>query len=415
MSQPTARPSNPPAASAGSPAGRPGGGPPRATVCELRLGAFKSYAGSVLPLAPITLLHGASGAGKSNALDGLAALSGLAGGAELPDALAGVRGGLAGCVPHGQQGFRLGCAVAAPGGGTVRLEVAVRVDGGPRIVAERLTEQSPDGGAPRVLLATGAEDPARSRINALWHSDGRQGDIRAPLSATALLTAQLPLRVAGANPAERRVLAGAEAVLTALREVFPVDPVPALMRGWVPAADDSRLRTSAQNLSAVVARIQGECRIRYGVLVRSMRAASPYPVRELRVLRESRDGVERVIAALDEGTADLLSSGLLRQLAFTTVLLTGPGVLQMESAAEVPDPERLLTVLAEDLDAGLGDEQVGELLRVAGEVVARGHVRLLATAREVPVAAAKEGALALRCRRDPATGCSVLESDTMGV
>ena len=49
--------------------------PHRATVRELRLGAFKSHLGGVLPLAPITLLHGPCGAGKSNALDALAALS----------------------------------------------------------------------------------------------------------------------------------------------------------------------------------------------------------------------------------------------------------------------------------------------------------------------------------------------------
>ena len=42
--------------------------PARATVQELRLAAFKSYLGGVLPLAPITLLHGACGSGKSNAL-----------------------------------------------------------------------------------------------------------------------------------------------------------------------------------------------------------------------------------------------------------------------------------------------------------------------------------------------------------
>ena len=373
--------------------------PPRlATVQELRLVAFKSHAGTVLPLAPVTLLHGPPGTGKSNALDGLVALSGLAGGEELAEALSGVRGGLAGCVPHGRQGFRIGCSVGTPQG-TVALEVAVRTDGGPRIVAERLTQGD------RVLLSTGEEDRARGRVNATWHSDGRQGDIRAPLSAASLLTAQLPLRVAGATAGERRVLAGAEYLLTALREVFPIDPVPSLMRGWVPAADDARLRSSAENLSAVIARIEGECRIRYGKLVQTMRAGSPFPVAGLGVLRDGPGTAGRVIAALDEGggsrtMAASMGAGTLRQLAFAAVLLTGPGVLQMESAGEVPDAERLLTVLAEDLDPAL--------LPLAREVVARGHVRLLATGRE-PAAAGPE-VLNLGCRRDPGSGRSVLGS-----
>lgn len=374
--------------------------PPRlATVQELRLVAFKSHAGTVLPLAPVTVLHGASGAGKSNALDALVALAGLAGGEELPEALSGVRGGLAGCVPYGRQGFRLGCSVGTPQG-VVALEVSVRTDGRPRIVAERLTQ---DGA---LLLSTGEEDPTRARINATWHSDGRQGDIRAPLSASCLLTAQLPLRVAGANPGEQRVLRAVEHLLTALREVFPIDPVPSLMRGWVPETDDARLRTSAENLSAVIARIEGECRIRYGKLVQAVRSGTPFPVAGLGVLRDGPvvpAGAGRVIAALEEGgghrtSAASMGAAALRRLAFATVLLTGPGVLQVSSAGEVPDVDRLLTVLAEELDLGL--------LPLAGEVVARGHVRLLATSGE---AAAGEGVRNLACRRDPATGRSVLE------
>ena len=371
--------------------------PRRATVQELRLGAFKSHLGGVLPLAPVTLLHGDCGSGKSNALDALVALSGLAGGEELQQALSGVRGGLAGCVPHGRQGFRLGCSVGTPQG-TVRLDVAVRTDGRPRIVAERLAL------GPLPLLSTGAQ--ARDRIDAAWHSDGRQGDIHAPLSALSLLSAQLPLRVAGATPGERRVLTAVEYLLTALRELFAVDPVPVLMRGWVPASDDARLRGSAENLAAVIARIQGECRIRYGRLVQTLRAGSALPVAGLGVLRDTSGGPERVITAVDEGgghwtSAELLGAGTLRRLAFATVLLTGPGVLQMTSAAEVPDADRLLTVLAEDLDP----ELCAGLLPLALEVVARGHIRLLATGR---TPARLPGVREVHCGRDPVTGRSVL-------
>ncbi|MHA6763330.1 AAA family ATPase [Streptacidiphilus sp. PAMC 29251] len=374
--------------------------------------AFKSHVGTVLPLAPVTLLEGASGTGKSNVLDGLAVLSGLAGGDELTEALAGVRGGLPGCVPHGRQGFRLGCTVETPQGAAVRLEVAVRTDGGPRIVAERITE-SRGGGPQQVLLSTAEEDRARGRLNAAWHSDGRQGDIRAPLASGSLLASQLPLRIAGATAGEQRVLAAVEGLLTALREVFPVDPVPALMRGWVPTGDDARLRSTGENLSAVLARIQGECRIRYGRLVQTVRAASPHPVRDLGVLRGRReDGAEQVVAALWEAEhgctgAPVMSGGLLRQLAFATVLLTGPGVLQMESAA-VPDAERLLTVLAEDLDP--------RLLGLAVEVAARGHVRVLATMG--PLAglgpgSVPDGVRVVGCRRDPDTGTSTLDTSTL--
>jgi hypothetical protein len=389
----------------------------RPVVEELRLRAFKSYRGEVLPLAPVTVLHGPSGTGKSNALDALAALSALAGGSEIVTALDGqgnggaipaVRGGLLGCIPYGRRSFLLGCTVGTPEG-PVSLDVAVRVDGPVRITKERLCCGD------EVLMETGEEDPARSRINVSWYSGGRQGYIRAPLTSEKMISAQLPLRVAGATPGEHRVLAAAEHVLTALREVFPIDPVPQLMRMPVPARDDARLRSSAANISAVLARIEGECRIRFGRLVGAMRAVSPHPVTELSVVRGRIDakGTEGVLAVLQEGelgrtTADRLGSGALRFLAIATVLLTGPGVLQMAPALEVPDARRLLTVLADNLAAGLTGAQAAELLTLAGEVTRRGHVRLLASVQEDTAVRGLADVLAIGCRRDPATGRSVL-------
>lgn len=75
-------------------------------ISELRLTAFKSFRDVTLPLAPLTVLIGRNGGGKSNALDALEVLSRLAKGAEIRDALDGVsrdagpvRGGVEGCPP----------------------------------------------------------------------------------------------------------------------------------------------------------------------------------------------------------------------------------------------------------------------------------------------------------------------------
>ncbi|RAG87625.1 ATP-binding protein [Streptacidiphilus pinicola] len=357
--------------------------PLRPELAELRLTAFKSYRDAVLPLGPVTLLHGAPGAGKSNALEALVVLAALAEGEEAGAALAGVRGGAAGCAPFGEELIRLGCSVDGPQG-VVRLDVTVCATGAEVVVAaERLAV---DG---RLLVTTGAVDPIAGRIDVAWHSDGRQGDIRAPLSAAGLVTAQLPLRVAGATAGERLVLGAAEQVLTALRETFGLDPAPARMRDWVRAADDARLRGTAENLSAVIARIEGECRIRFGRLVQAACGMGAVPVTGLGALRRSApDGAVHVCAALDEPggrrvAAETLPSGVLRQLAFATALLTGPGVLQMSPAAEIPDAERLLQILADGLDLGLPPDRTAALLQLATEVAARGHVRLLATAGAV--------------------------------
>ena len=80
-------------------------------VEEVRLTRFKSFRDAVLPLDPLTLIVGRNGSGKSNALDGLWALSRLATGDDVRDALDGgrdgpaVRGGAAGCAPFGESAF----------------------------------------------------------------------------------------------------------------------------------------------------------------------------------------------------------------------------------------------------------------------------------------------------------------------
>ncbi|OIV38107.1 hypothetical protein BIV57_07570 [Mangrovactinospora gilvigrisea] len=419
----------------------------RPAVTEVRLTGFKSYRRAVLPLAPLTVLCGPSGAGKSNALDGLEVLSRLALGRPLAESLDGggdgpaarpVRGGAAGCAPLDRRGFLLGCTVETRHG-PIRLDVAVEVRPEPRIVRERLT------GHGRILLETlhphgGFEGAgsARGTLHGAWHSDVPGGQIRAPFDDDRLLTAQLPLRIAGATAAERQVSMAAEEVLVALRGVYPSEPVPQLMRGpGVPG--DTMLRRHADNIAAVVERIQQECRFRHGRLLRAVQSVSPLPVRALQVRREPGPGRagERLVAGFREAVAggsgvgfgsgfgsgagsgsgsgddgrlvplESASDGLLRFLAFASVLLTGPGVLQMDPV-DVPDADRLLTVLAEDMDAGMARGQQLALLRLAAEMCALGHVRAVGAVHDPGAAADVPGAALVHCRRDPETGASVL-------
>ncbi|MFI6847370.1 ATP-binding protein [Kitasatospora sp. NBC_00085] len=410
------------------------GRPPaqRPTLEELRLTSFKSYRRATLPLAPLTVLHGPAGVGKSNALDALAVLSRLALGEEITDSLDGlpgrrgplgtpVRGGLAGCVPHGRNALILGCTVRSSDG-PIGLDVVIRTDGPVRIAREQLTL---DG---RTLVETGEQDLRHHRTNVSWHNDTRQGDIRAPFPNTTLVTAQIPLRVAGSSPGERKVLAATEHLLTALREVFPVHPVPALMRDWARPDPQARLLSTAANISSVVARLSGECARRYGRLLRVVQSAAPYPLLGLDLARRGTGAGERVLAVFDEGVrgrtgADQASDGMLRHLAFAAVLLTGAGVLDLDAAAEVPWAHRQLTVLAEDLGAGLGTEQTASLLRLAREMCGRHQLRVLGALQEP--AAAREalggagelspGVALVECRRDPGSGHTVLRTETARV
>ncbi|MFB7946977.1 AAA family ATPase [Kitasatospora phosalacinea] len=389
----------------------------RPTVEELRLTSFKSYRRATLPMSPLTVLHGPSGAGKSNALDALAVLSRLALGEEIRPSLDGlggprgplahpVRGGLNGCVPHGRNAIILGCTVRSCVG-TIRLEVVVRTDGRVRIAREWLTLDD------RTLMETGEQDLTRGRVNVTWHNDSRQGDIRAPLPSGSLITAQLPLRVAGSSNGERKVLAAAEQVLTALREVFALHPVPAAMRGWNRPEPQARLLGTAANVSAVLDRLEHECPRRWARLLRAVQAAAPHPLLGLGVARRGDGDRQRLLAVFDEGVlgrtgADQAADGMLRLLAFAAVLLTGAAVLDVDPAIEVPDAHRQLVLLAEDLGAGLATDQVAALLALAREVTGKGDIRLLATLQEPGPALGPDGVELVECRRDPATGHSLL-------
>ncbi|WP_051967681.1 AAA family ATPase [Kitasatospora mediocidica] len=393
----------------------------RPTVEEVRLTSFKSYRRATLPLSPVTVIHGPSGVGKSNALDAVAVLSRLALGEEIGPSLDGVggaggplagavRGGLLGCVPHGRNAIILGCTVRSCAG-PIRLEVVIRTDGRVRVARESLAL---DG---RTLVETGEQDVGNGRINVTWHNDSRQGDIRAPFPSTSLIVTQIPLRVAGSSPGERLVLAAAEQLLTALREIFPVHPVPALMRGWVRPEAEARLLPTAANMSAVLARLQGECPRRYGRLLKAVQSAAPYPLLGLDVARRGTQAQERLLAVFDEGVlgrtgADQASDGMLRLLAFAAVLLTGAEVLDVDPAVEVPWARRQLTVLAEDLGAGLAADQTAGLLRLAREMCGKEHVRLLAAVQDAVVVRPVAGVELVECRRDPMTGHSVLRAES---
>ncbi|MBV9023238.1 MAG: AAA family ATPase [Streptomycetaceae bacterium] len=360
----------------------------RPTLTELRLSAFKSHRGAEFTFAPVTVLSGRSGSGKSSVLEALGVLARLACGDGLGEVFGAVRGGAAACVPQGarpdaegRRGMRIGCTVDGPLG-PVRLDLAVQAEPELRIVGERLT------GAGEVLLSTALRDPARRTVQAAWHTAGLAPVTRAPLPDDRLATALLPLRVAGKTAGQLLVLAAAEQVLVALRAVFSVDPQPRRMRNPV-GVGDGMLRADCENLSAVLHRTQGECRTRHAVLVAAARAAYDGPVEGLtvmrRVLARSDGGAAReaVLAAVDRGPllgltpVDRLGDGELRFLALALVLLTGPGVLEMDQSAEVLPARRAMTVVADGLDCGLDAVQTRELLSLAVQVARRGQVRLV--------------------------------------
>ncbi|MFF7971144.1 ATP-binding protein [Streptomyces sp. NPDC007905] len=369
----------------------------RARVTELRLSAFAGHRRAAFPLGAVTLFAGGSGAGKSTALGAYEALARLGGGASLaevfPEPVA--------CVPErarpdaeGRRGFRIGCT-ADGAEGPVRLDVAVQAEPELRIVGERLTARGV------VLLETALRDPGRRTVQAAWHTAGSSPVTRAPLPDDRLGTALLPLRVAGKTDGQRHVLAAAEQMVVALRSVFPCDPRPECMRTPVPTGT-GRLMPGCDNLADVLWRTRFECGRRHSLLVEALRAGCVGPVADL-VAEPQSDGTVR--ALLDRGDGfrtelARLGDGELRYVALALVLLTGPGVLDVDTPGEVPDALRTLTVLADGFDRGLDPGQRRALLRMAARMGERGHIRCVGAVSDPSWAAGTEGVAVVHLTRD---------------
>ncbi|MFH8496827.1 AAA family ATPase [Streptomyces coeruleorubidus] len=360
----------------------------RPCITELRLSAFAGHRRAALPLGPLTLLAGPSGCGKSSALRAYEALARLGGGATLgeafPDPVA--------CVPERarpdaqrRRGFRIGCTADGPAG-PVRLDVAVQAEPRLRVVGERLTAGE------LVLLETALRDPGKRAVQAAWHTAGPTPVTRGPLPDDRLGTALLPLRVAGRTPGQRRVLAAAEQMVVALRSAFACDPDPGRMRGPVPAGS-GLLLSDCGNLADVLLRTRAECGHRHTQFIAAVRAGCAGPVAD--VLAESRaDGTVRAVLDRGDGVRTglrRLGDGELRYTALALVLLTGPGVLEVDPASEVPAALQTLTVLADGFDRNLDVRQRRELLRLAVRMCERGHIRLLGAVSDVSWAAGTDG------------------------
>jgi predicted ATPase len=382
---------------------------------KVRLTAFKSFHEQTLRLSPLTVLIGRNSSGKSNALDGIEVLSRLAGGEDIRDALEGrrrdadpVRGGVDGCAPHGEDRFALGCTVDSDHG-LIDLDVVVQVRPEVRIVSETLV--GPVGRSRKVLLETQSTSPESLRSD-VWVAvhNGRKGPNPSELfRSSRLVTSQLPLRVGGTTAAERATITAAEQVLTVLRGVFQLDPVPHLMRQYVPARD-SNLRRTAENLSAAIGRLRNDDSAAFGRLLELLRGLAEHEIDELAVTSSE---LGDVMLALDEGTSGLtpareMSDGMLRFLAICTAVLTGGGGLDIDSHDD-SEVTRTLMLVIEELENGLHPSQASTVLRLVKQASAERTTQVLVTTHSPALLSALDGkdhSGVIVCSRDSENGQS---------
>lgn len=397
-------------------------------LAELRLSKFKSFHDAVLTLHPVTFLTGLNSSGKSNALDGLEVLSRLASGAELGDALDGrmtqtgpIRGGSRGCAPHGTESFELGCTVES-GTDTYRYDVEVQVYPELRVVKESLvgTGYSVKSGtrtSDAELFKTQPAADNRAGIYTLIFSGKRGANPTTLLRDSRLILGQIKAVLAGKNRAENSVLKGASIVSMALRSVFHLDPVPSLMRDYVPRKS-TQLKRSGENLSAVLWQLQKD---------------SPKTFQELGQLAAYVTGVDSTLDFIDSPLDEVMltlvehfedgkqertparemSDGLLRFLAIATALKTAPKDLDIEQPLELGDDVEnpVAQIVVEEMENGLHPSQAQRVMQMLSESARKHDSQVLVTTHSPAIldqiSGEKNSQVAV-CYRDSGTGQSEL-------
>jgi len=282
-----------------------------------------------------------------------------------------------GCPPIGSDIFELGVSIARAAG-EVRLDVEIQVRPQVQILRETLTADV--DGRRRVLLETTAPDPHRADIEAKVWNNKRGRDPHYQFRATHLLTAQLPLRLGGQTVAERHVLEAAEVALAVLGGVFHLDPVPQLMRQYVPE-QDVVLRRNGENLSATIARLRRDDRTRFAELVEVIKDLPEHEVRALEVGRGEFGEVMLALSEVKDGRpvtvpARHMSDGMLRMVAVVTALLAGgPGVAIEGPTSVAPS----LTLVLEELENGLHPTQAARVLGLVKSAAAQQGFQVVLT------------------------------------
>jgi predicted ATPase len=382
-------------------------------ITELQLENWKSYEKASLHIDPLSVLVGTNASGKSNALDALLLLNRLASGAMLTSALKGegtqapVRGGVEWAARQPGSVFALGvvCRADELTDYEYRLEGRIsenRCD----LHSEQLTrvkyrlgkdgKRKSAAGNIKLLRTDPCPENSPTIIARLYNE--KQGTPR-QLSRTHAVLFQLV-----GQKLRQEIQDGVTEVISAIRDIFILDPIPSHMRKFSPLSE--RLESDASNIAGVLAALPKEKQKEIEDVL--TKYASQLPERDIRRVYAETVGKFNSDAMLyceehwlDQGpppTVDArgMSDGTLRFLAILTALLTRP-------------QSSLLVI--EEVDNGLHPSRARLLLDMLKAVGTQRGVDVLVTTHNPALLDAMGTEMVpfiTVANRDPSTGYSVL-------
>jgi predicted ATPase len=202
-------------------------------------------------------------------------------------------------------------------------------------------------------------------------------------------------------------------VLSALRSVFVLDPVPDRMRQYVPRRD-VLLRRNAENLSAAVASLLKDPDARER-LRHALADLNEQEVLDVTVTESDLDDLMLTLTERFRGQstpvpARIMSDGTLRFLAILTSLMQAPTIDTTPEPLASEDAAGQTMVVIEELENGLHASQASMLIGLIRDEVKRRRVRALATAHSpalLDALSGEEHGSVVVCQRDK-DGASML-------
>jgi predicted ATPase len=340
------------------------------TITEIKLVNWKSYERSKLYIDQLSILIGTNAGGKSNALDALVFLNRSSSGSLLTTALQGdgvqnpIRGGLDWAARHPHDEFSIGATIRDDNFTDYDYEITCSlIDNKCEVISEQLTRikyrQKRNGsrGAKSgeiKLFRTDPCSPDHPHIVARLYNE-KQGTPR-QLSRSVAIIFQL---MGQKNRSE--IQNGVDSVISSLRSIFILDPIPSHMRVFSPLSD--RLEPDAGNIAGVIAAFGETTKNDFEESINKY--IRKLPEKEIKRVYAERVGKFKTDAMLycEENWVDHsgniptvdargMSDGTLRFLAILTALLTRPegSLLVVEEVDNGLHPSRshlLLNMLLE--------------------------------------------------------------------
>ncbi len=345
---------------------------------------FKGYDRAVLWLEQITTLIGSNASGKSNAIEGIQILSELATGRDLSvifdgtkNGEGGIRGGAKGCCRFGASSFLLGCTIDWDEKQDLLYRIRIGVSSHITVEEESLylVKNAQTGAANGNVVFKASVANVDSGDIAVEYTNGKRGkNLVCRVLRSMSVLSQMQSRLPSDTDNYESTIQKIQQVQSSLTQMFILDPVPALMRGYS-RVGDSTLRRNCSNLSAVLYAIFEKCSDEWDTFCSVVKTLPENEINDIQFVKTQINDVilvqkEKNGKSLENIDATRLSDGTLRCIAVL--------------AAVMSEPEHSLVAI-EEMDNGIHPSRVVKLMNVLCDIAKRRQIDLIMTTHNATV------------------------------